>query len=494
MVRYQLIRPTPLAIVARRVRRDATDTSSVPAPGASAKPEHKDEDGAKSPKSPDSPKKTSAVGADSDGDSDSEDERNAPKKTKALRPPEQTTSSSQTVLPPATTSVAQVSSSAVASEPPSVETSQVQATPSAAPSTSTTAVVSQTSKAQPASTAAFSSQGNLAAGPQITSSSAPLATTQPSSSSAASSSAASSSARATSASSAALVPPVIPSSVIAVKPSSRPLSSTLVPIPSSSIAQPVIPVQSEKATPAPQRTKPHEQKTMITKGGVAAAITLSVIGALAMLITGIIFLKRRKRRNYNQRLPDDPFNPSYIASLSAPETAHIASASPLYLGGGNRASHLTRSTSRSSPDSLFGAAPYARPETVSTDGSRSRSPITPPQATPNPFVDPPLNKAYDVLAGRPRSTTLTDRGSWIKNPFRNPESERFDPFGELQEKARMERRKYVEDARREAETQRQFGVKEKMGLGMPEQVRRKGSGATLKGVGVLDRSGSGTYR
>jgi hypothetical protein len=83
----------------------------------------------------------------------------------------------------------------------------------------------------------------------------------------------------------------------------------------------------------------------------------------------------------------------------------------------------------------------------------------------------------------------------VKNPFRNPESERFDPFGELQEKARNERKRYVEEARkeaelaREAEVRRQFGEKEKMGLGVPEEVRRKGSGVTLEGMGVLDRSG-----
>lgn len=171
----------------------------------------------------------------------------------------------------------------------------------------------------------------------------------------------------------------------------------------------------------------------------------------------------------------------------------------MFVGGGGGGSHLTRSTDRS--DSLFGAAPYARPETMSTDRNRSRFPIVPPQPTPNPFADPPLNKAYDVLAGRPRSTTLTDRGSWIKNPFRNPESERFDPFGELQEKARMERKRYVEEARKEAElarkteVRRQFNEKEKMGLGVPEEVRRKGSGVTLEGMGVLDRSGgSAGYR
>jgi hypothetical protein len=174
-----------------------------------------------------------------------------------------------------------------------------------------------------------------------------------------------------------------------------------------------------------------------------------------------------------------------------PETAHVPSASPAFAGlGGVGGSHMTRSTERS--ESLFGAGPYVRPETVSTDRNKSRFPIAAPQPTPNPFADPPLNKAYDVLAGRPRSTTLTDRGSWVKNPFRNPDSERFDPFGELQEKARDERRRYLENSRkaaedaREREVQRQFGEKEMMGLGVPE---RKSSGVTIEGVGILDRSG-----
>jgi hypothetical protein len=216
-----------------------------------------------------------------------------------------------------------------------------------------------------------------------------------------------------------------------------------------------------------------------------------------MIVAAVIFLKRRKRRQYNQRLPDDPFNPSNSGSLHAPETAHMTTDASLFFGGGG--SHLTRSTDRS--DSLFGAGAYSRPETVSTERNQSRFPIAPPQPTPNPFADPPLNKAYDVLAGRPRSTTLTDRGSWVKNPFRNPESERFDPFGELQEKARNERKRYVEEARkeaelaREAEVRRQFGEKEKMGLGVPEEVRRKGSGVTLEGMGVLDRiGGNAGYR
>lgn len=168
------------------------------------------------------------------------------------------------------------------------------------------------------------------------------------------------------------------------------------------------------------------------------------------------------------RHADDAFDPGNSGSLHTPETVHT--------------SHLTRSTTS---NTLFAPAPYERPETVSTDGSRSR--VQPPQPTPNPFADPPLNKAYDVLRGRPRSTTLTDRGSWIQNPFRDPESDRFDPFGELQEKARTERVKYMEELRREQE----FLEKERMGLGLPAQEARKGSGVTVEGLGVLDRSGDG---
>ena len=162
-------------------------------------------------------------------------------------------------------------------------------------------------------------------------------------------------------------------------------------------------------------------------------------------------------------LTDDKFNPSMAQALQAPENAHTGTASSIFArlqgasnGGGD--GHLTRSTNRS--NTLFGPGPYSRPETVSTDRSNSRMP--PP--TPNPFDDPQRNKAYDMLNNRPRSTTLTDRGSWRENPFKNPESDRFDPFGELKEKARRERLRYLQQAKREAELQRQMQQKEAMGL------------------------------
>jgi hypothetical protein len=196
------------------------------------------------------------------------------------------------------------------------------------------------------------------------------------------------------------------------------------------------------------------------------------VGAIALLIGAVILFKRRKRKHtYKQPPFGDAFNPSKTGSLHAPETAHVGSAASIFgrLNGGGSGGdpHLTRSTDRS--NTLFGRGTYARPETVSTEHD-SRTPIAaalptplaPAFPTPNPFKDPPLNKAYDVLNNRPRSTTLTDRGSWVANPFKDPESERFDPFGELKE-----RKRYVEEARRAAERERllQMEQKEKMGLG-----------------------------
>jgi hypothetical protein len=161
--------------------------------------------------------------------------------------------------------------------------------------------------------------------------------------------------------------------------------------------------------------------------------------------------------------------PTNVPSLPIPETAYTG--------------HMTRTTTT---NSLFAAAQYERPETVSTEKSQSRMQGLP---TPNPFADPPLNKAYDVLRGRPRSTTLTDRGSWVKNPFKDPVSERFDPFGELQAKARQERERYMEELRLEAE----YNAGEKGNMspspqGLPGRDVRKGSGVTVEDVGVLDRT------
>lgn len=225
---------------------------------------------------------------------------------------------------------------------------------------------------------------------------------------------------------------------------------------------------------------------------------MSIMGFIA-LIVGIAFFFKRRRRRHNEssmRHAEDAFNPNNNGSLHAPETAHIN-----YDGPPPSLAHLTKSSTTSTE--LFGGAHYERPETVSTNpgNSRIRAPpsVVAPQPTPNPFADPPRNKAYDQLRGRPRSTTLTDRGSWIGNPFKDPASERFDPFGELQEKARAERRKYMEEARREAEDRRRREEeqenleKDRMGLQVPRTDGRKGSDVTVGGIGVLDRSGDGRW-
>ncbi|KAI8941696.1 hypothetical protein NX059_002906 [Plenodomus lindquistii] len=275
------------------------------------------------------------------------------------------------------------------------------------------------------------------------------------------------------------------------------VTSSRVPSSSTSFGRPA---QSDaRKNESPQISAQQQDAPLMTRTAAVAATVLGVLGALALIIGIVILIKHRKRkqRNHDQRLADDAFNSDNTGSLHVPETAHIEGGSSLFShiggGGGSGAGHLTQSSARS--NTLFGPGAYERPETVSTERNNSRFPIAPPIPTPNPFADPPLNKAYDVLAGRPRSTTLTDRGSWVKNPFQNPESERFDPFGELKAKARMERVKHMEEIRRDAEREvvRGYEEKERMGL-MPEAVPgRKASGITLEGVGVLDRSAGGSY-
>ncbi|KAH7071972.1 hypothetical protein BKA63DRAFT_567899 [Paraphoma chrysanthemicola] len=486
MARYQRLRPAPVQIFPRRVRRQD--------PAASIAPEIPEAEEAEGPESPDSPGSSpGVVGAASEGDeSESEDEVGeppSPVESGAVAP-------SQPAPVPAQPAQSSIPASSRPVSPPAASR-LVPALPSlsnptgSAITSSSSATVPSETPSPPASPVfiSFSSQGNLAAVPQITETPSPTTSTRPALTTTALSGFSSRVAQVSK-------PDETPS------PTSPSFPTSTSSLPSSSSSS-LLPAQSEFAgqEEPPRRSRPQEERTLITKGAAAAAITLSVLGALAIIVAAIIWYKRRKRRQlqYNQRLADDAFDPSNTGSLRAPETAHTTSAPLIFGGAADGGSHLTRSTERST--TLFGPGPYERPETVSTDRSQSRFPVAPPQPTPNPFADPPLNKAYDVLAGRPRSTTLTDRGSWIKNPFRDPESERFDPFGELQQKARQERRKYVEESRkqaelaREAELIREFETKERMGLGVPDGLAaRKGSGVTIEGLGVLDRSGGSGYR
>lgn len=69
-------------------------------------------------------------------------------------------------------------------------------------------------------------------------------------------------------------------------------------------------------------------------------------------------------------------------------------------------------------------------------------------------------------------------------------SDRFDPFGELEQKAQRARMEYLEEVRREAE----WAALQKAEEMEQREMERKESGVTVEGLGVLDRSGdSGGY-
>ncbi|KAF2108831.1 hypothetical protein BDV96DRAFT_652444 [Lophiotrema nucula] len=368
-----------------------------------------------------------------------------------------------------------VSSTAAA---PSI-TSKVEAPPAAASTTAAPAISSAAASSAPVASSAASSNVNI-----------PIASSQ-ASSIAQTSRAPSTTQAATSFSAApAVTAPSNPNG----SGNSNFSSKNAQPAQSSTSAIDPSPAQSDSAgsvgTSQPQKFKHGHGINGMSIGAEAALITCSVLGALAIIVGLIIFFKRRRRRRQSElRHAEDAFNPSNTGSLSHPETSAV----------GGYMSHFTASTMTSS---LFAGDPDHRPETVSTNNSPPSSRIQPPQPTPNPFADPPLNKAYDVLRGRPRSTTLTDRGSWVQNPFKDPGSERFDPFGELHEKARQERKRYVEEVKREDAIRREqeYLEKERMGLGVPGTMAgisagqaRKGSGVTVEGIGILDRSGEGRY-
>ncbi|KAF9693320.1 hypothetical protein EKO04_008840 [Ascochyta lentis] len=456
MSRHQTRRPSPIQVLHTRTKRQEAGLGAV-GPGSEAK----------GPQSPDSPKSSpSTVGAASPGDSsdsDDDDEPPSPRQSSTSAIKSQALSTSTTSSSP--TSLASTSSTR-----PTAAISSQQPVTSDLSSASTSRSLSP-----PSFTQTPSSQGiDAIAPPRATATSA----SNFSSTSLSSTASPTSSAFPTFTSSGTTQ---LFTSKIARPTQPYTATTSLLPPPPPGFTR-----SPAEDNDAPMRTRP--EPTLMSKGAEAAAITLSIIGAIA-LVVGVLLYCRRRRRRRNEKLEAElERDAANYAATRAPETAHINSDIAPFGSSGLR---LTQSTNRS--NTLFGPGSYARPETVSTTRDQSRIPM--PQPTPNPFADPPLNKAYDVLAGRPRSTTLTDRGSWVKNPFKDPESERFDPFGELQAKARRERVKQVEIARREAELERQFEAKEKMGLVPPERaLDRKGSGVTLDGLGVLDRSGGGTYR
>jgi hypothetical protein len=257
MARYQLRRPTPVKIVPRRVRRQATTASSASAAAASEMPEaeepEEEEEGPESPDSPESSPSTVGAGSESEDSDSDDDEPPSPIESSAPPTASQAAISGQPMLPsmPASSAVSMpiAISSAAASMPASSGPARPNTTVAAS------SAPSQMPVAQPAFTASFSSQGNAAAAPpQGTATSSMTTTTR-------------------SPSTTPLVPSVVPS--LSVNP---PNLSSSVTSPSPNV--PLAPAQSETAgqTEVPQRSSPHEHPTMITKGGVAAAVTLSIIG------------------------------------------------------------------------------------------------------------------------------------------------------------------------------------------------------------------------
>ncbi|KAF2472792.1 uncharacterized protein BDR25DRAFT_341627 [Lindgomyces ingoldianus] len=432
MPSYHRRRPVPIQIVPRQ----ATTTSII------------------SPKSTDSPSPTSSGGPESP---------DSPSPTASSFPP------SNIVPPPATTEAAQVGSSATPPPPPPPPPPPSPTSTSQAPVSISSTEPGKVSSAPTPSSPVQASSSAAQSLPEVSSASrvTVISTSSP----------------AVTTSAAPAITSTAASDFDFSSQNAEPvhLSTTST---SASVANSALPDNDNAPGKEPaQRLK--NAPSGMSKGAEAALITVSVLGAIALFIALIFFIKRRRRRaqETHMRHASDAFNPSNTGSLHTPETSYTDS------------SHLTRSTTTTSP--LFAADPDHRPETVSTDPSYSRfqtfpatttgttpGGIQPPMPSANPFADPPRNKAYDVLRGRPRSTTLTDRGSWVQNPFKDPVSDRFDPFGELQEKARRERLRYIEELRREQE----LLEKERMGLGLGGDAR-KGSGVTVEGLGVLDRSG-----
>jgi hypothetical protein len=250
MARYQLRRPSPVTVFPRRVRREAATTSTMLVPTASGAPEEEEEE-EEGPESPDSPESSPSIaGADSDSDdSDSEDEKEPPSPAGNSTVP----AASQAATPgnpmPISLPASSVNRpSATLSAPAGPQVSSIPGSSriaSVAPS-----VVAQSSSDRPAFTLSFSSRGNLGAVPQVTETPSLTTTTR----------------------SAA-------TSTLAPNFSSRLARPTNPDAPSATVLPPV-PAQSESAgqNESPQRSSPHHENTIITKGGAAAAITLSILG------------------------------------------------------------------------------------------------------------------------------------------------------------------------------------------------------------------------
>ena len=67
-------------------------------------------------------------------------------------------------------------------------------------------------------------------------------------------------------------------------------------------------------------------------------------------------------------------------------------------------------------------------------------PVIPkPLPSANPFQEAPLSNAYDMLRGKRGGSVIQKTRSWLTNPFTDPSSNRYDPFGHLRAKQARER-------------------------------------------------------
>jgi hypothetical protein len=234
-----------VTVFPRRVHRRSTTTSTLLAPAASGTPEEEEEKG---PKSPDSPKSSPSVaGASSDSeDSDSEDEEEprSPAGNSTI-PAASQAAASGNPMPISLPSSSVNRASATLGAPPG---SQVSSMPSNTKDTSATpSVATQSPSTRPAFTVSFSSRGNLGAVPQVTETPSLTTTTRSAATS--------------------ILPPNFSSRL--ARPT-NPDATTVLPVPAQS--------GSAGQKESPQESSPHHENTIITKGGAAAAITLSILG------------------------------------------------------------------------------------------------------------------------------------------------------------------------------------------------------------------------
>jgi hypothetical protein len=253
MARYQLLRPSPVTVFPRRVRRQASATSSMLVPTASGAPKEEEEE-EEGPESPDSPESSPSIaGEDSDSDDSDSDDEKEPASPASPAGNSTIPAASQAATPgnPKSISLPVSSTNRPSATLSATAKSQVSLMPvSTVPTSAVPSLAIQSSSGRSAFTLSFSSRGNVGAVPQATE--IPSLTTSTRSAA---------------------------TSTLAPDFSSR-LARPTNPDATAATGVPPVPAQSESAgqNEGPQRSSPGHEHTIITKGGAAAAITLSILG------------------------------------------------------------------------------------------------------------------------------------------------------------------------------------------------------------------------